>query len=146
MEDLSNSIKISFYEKQIESLLKDKILTFEIIEYGLPFIIFKNIVNLNLINKEIWPLILEIQPETLKRYEKSENYKLNSKMSEKVLTVTALAIEGKDVFNGSQKFNAWLKSPHKAIKGFKPITLLKNSIGREIIMKELNAIKYGVLT
>ncbi len=53
---------------------------------------------------------------------------------------------GPDTFGDIQKFMAWLHAENLALGNLKPIGLLTNSSGRELVLSELVHINHGLLT
>ncbi len=52
---------------------------------------------------------------------------------------------GLDVFEDMEKFKRWLETPNFSLGNLKPIELLKDSYGKELVMGELTRINYGIL-
>jgi putative toxin-antitoxin system antitoxin component (TIGR02293 family) len=52
---------------------------------------------------------------------------------------------GKEVFGGTDKFRLWLDTPNFALGNMKPIELLKDSYGKEMVVAELTRINHGIL-
>ena len=52
---------------------------------------------------------------------------------------------GLDVFSSIEKFKLWLNTPSYALGKLKPIELLKDSYGKEMVISELNRINHGIL-
>ena len=52
---------------------------------------------------------------------------------------------GLDVFGDMEKLKLWLNTPNYALGQLKPIELLKDSYGKEMVISELTRISYGIL-
>lgn len=52
---------------------------------------------------------------------------------------------GIDVFGGMEKWEIWLHTPNNALKGLKPVELLDEPNGKNLIIKELILINHGIL-
>jgi putative toxin-antitoxin system antitoxin component (TIGR02293 family) len=52
---------------------------------------------------------------------------------------------GMDVFADVDKFKLWLNTPNYSLGNLKPIELLKDSYGKELVIGELTRINYGIL-
>ncbi|RYE19217.1 MAG: DUF2384 domain-containing protein, partial [Sphingobacteriaceae bacterium] len=52
---------------------------------------------------------------------------------------------GLDVFGEMNKFKLWLDTPNFALGNRKPIELLNDSYGKEMVIAELTRINYGIL-
>jgi putative toxin-antitoxin system antitoxin component (TIGR02293 family) len=53
---------------------------------------------------------------------------------------------GLSVFGDGERLKQWLETPSLALGGQKPIELLKDSYGKELVLSELTRINYGILT
>lgn len=51
---------------------------------------------------------------------------------------------GLDVFGNIEKLKLWLNTPSYALGNLKPIELLKDSYGKEMVISELNRINHGI--
>jgi putative toxin-antitoxin system antitoxin component (TIGR02293 family) len=88
--------------------------------------------------------LISISPKTLQRYK--EDQKLNSNISENVLKIAELVAKGVNVFGSKDKFLAWLQNPNLALYNKKPIDLLENKYGLELVFDELIRIEYGIFS
>jgi putative toxin-antitoxin system antitoxin component (TIGR02293 family) len=52
---------------------------------------------------------------------------------------------GLDVFGDMEKFKQWLDTPSFALGNLKPLDLLTDSYGKEMVMGELTRINHGIL-
>lgn len=52
---------------------------------------------------------------------------------------------GVEVFGGMEKFKLWLDTPNHSLGNLKPVELLKDSYGKELVVGELTRINYGIL-
>ena len=52
---------------------------------------------------------------------------------------------GLDIFGDMEKLKLWLNTPNYALGQLKPIELLKDSYGKEMVISELTRISYGIL-
>jgi putative toxin-antitoxin system antitoxin component (TIGR02293 family) len=52
---------------------------------------------------------------------------------------------GLDVFGNLDRLRLWLATPNFALGKRKPIELLKDSYGKELVIGELTRINYGIL-
>jgi putative toxin-antitoxin system antitoxin component (TIGR02293 family) len=57
--------------------------------------------------------------------------------------VTQLGLE---VFGSMEKLKLWLETPNFALGSLKPLELLKDSYGKEMVTEELTRINYGILS
>jgi uncharacterized protein (DUF2384 family) len=56
--------------------------------------------------------------------------------------VTHLGVE---VFGEVEKFKLWLDTPNFSLGKMKPVELLNDSYGKELVMTELTHINHGIL-
>jgi putative toxin-antitoxin system antitoxin component (TIGR02293 family) len=52
---------------------------------------------------------------------------------------------GLDVFGSIEKLRSWLHTPSFALGNVKPVELLKDSYGKELVLTELVRINHGIL-
>jgi putative toxin-antitoxin system antitoxin component (TIGR02293 family) len=52
---------------------------------------------------------------------------------------------GMEVFGNMEKFRLWLETPSYALGTMRPVELLRDSYGKEMVMGELTRINYGIL-
>jgi putative toxin-antitoxin system antitoxin component (TIGR02293 family) len=52
---------------------------------------------------------------------------------------------GLEVFGRMEKLSLWLETPNYALGSLKPIDLLKDSSGKELVIAELTRINHGIL-
>ena len=51
---------------------------------------------------------------------------------------------GLDVFGHMEKLKVWLHTPNYALGNVKPMELLKDSYGKELVIAELTLINHGI--
>jgi len=51
---------------------------------------------------------------------------------------------GETVFDSQEQFYNWLKRPNQALGNMKPLELLKDSYGKELVVNELTRIDQGI--
>ncbi|MFT6728415.1 MAG: putative toxin-antitoxin system antitoxin component (TIGR02293 family) [Litorivivens sp.] len=91
-----------------------------------------------------WSDFLDISIKSLQRYKKDKNHVFKSIHSEKIIELAEVNSMGLDVFDSSDKFSLWLNTPSYALGSMRPLELLRDSYGKEIVMNELNRIDQGV--
>jgi putative toxin-antitoxin system antitoxin component (TIGR02293 family) len=52
---------------------------------------------------------------------------------------------GLDVFGSMEKLGLWLNTPNYALGYLKPLELLKDSYGKDLVISELTRINHGIL-
>ncbi|MCF8357630.1 MAG: DUF2384 domain-containing protein [Prolixibacteraceae bacterium] len=96
------------------------------------------------LNSSTWSKILNMSERTIQRY-KREKKRLDSIHSEKFLLIMLLFKKGVSVFGNTSNFLAWINSKSIPLGGIKPIDLLDNSFGINMVKDELIRIEHGVL-
>ncbi len=91
-----------------------------------------------------WSRILNMSERTIQRY-KREKKKFDSIHTERLLLIMLLFNKGSDVFGSTRNFLAWINSRNIALGGVKPIDLLDNSFGINMVKDELIKIEHGIL-
>jgi putative toxin-antitoxin system antitoxin component (TIGR02293 family) len=124
--------------------LSNKMLMILFIREGIPYSFFNLIQHHAPFTDNDWAGFLELSTKSLQRY------KLSSKsfrpiQSEKIIELAEVTNVGLDVFGDMDKFKLWLDSPNFALGNLKPIELLKDSYGKEMVLGELTRINYGIL-
>lgn len=96
------------------------------------------------INNSDWSKILNVSERTMQRYKK-EKKRFDSIHSERLLLIELLLKKGIEVFSNTDNFIKWLNSENIALGGVKPMNMLDNSFGVNMIKDELVRIEHGVL-
>jgi putative toxin-antitoxin system antitoxin component (TIGR02293 family) len=128
----------------LEYLLTDKMLMIALIRHGIPYQLYELIQELTPLNEKDWSELLDLSTKSLQRY-RNARQSFESFQSEKILEMAEVTIMGLDVFGSIDKFQLWLNTPNYALGNYKPVNLLRNSYGKEMIMGELVRINYGIL-
>ena len=96
------------------------------------------------LNSATWSKILNVSERTIQRYRR-EKKRFDSIHTEKLLLIMLLFNKGSDVFGNTENFLTWINSENIAFGGVKPIDLLDNSFGINLVKDELIKIEHGVL-
>ena len=96
------------------------------------------------LNSSTWSKILNMSERTIQRYRR-EKKRLDSIHTEKLLLIMLLFNKGVSVFGNTSNFLAWINSKNIPLGGVKPIDLLDNSFGINMVKDELIKIEHGVL-
>lgn len=124
-------------------LLQDKFRLVELIQDGLSFHFFEKLKAIFPFTMLDWSLYLDISLKSLQRYSKDKrNFK--SIHSEKIIELAEVIVYGTEVFEDVDKLRLWMDTPSLALGHKRPIDLVKNSYGKELVMRELTALEYGV--
>jgi putative toxin-antitoxin system antitoxin component (TIGR02293 family) len=152
-EEISNVIKHSGKSKYLASsdseitysdFLKNKLMIVHIIRDGVPYSLFARIQEYAPFSDKEWSNFLEISTKSLQRYKQSPK-KFKPVQSEKIIEMAEVTNIGLDVFGDMSKFKLWLNTPSFALGNLKPIDLLRDSYGKEMVIGELTRINYGIL-
>lgn len=123
--------------------LSDKMLVTLVIRNGVPYSLFNAIQSYTPFTESDWAHLLDLSTKSLQRYKQSsKNFK--PLQSEKIIELSEVTITGLDVFGDMEKFKLWLETPNFALGQFKPLELLSDSYGTELVMAELININYGI--
>lgn len=124
--------------------LADKMLIIGAIRNGLPYSLFDVIQAYAPFSESDWANFLDISTKSLQRY-KQVSKQFKSSQSEKIIEMAEVTTIGLDVFGEMDKFKLWLETPNFALGNLKPMELLKDSYGKELVISELTRINYGIL-
>ncbi len=136
----ANERKISYSE-----FLDDKMLIIKVIREGLPYSVFEMISKTTPFNDNDWADFLDISTKSLQRYKADSNHLFKSIHTEKIIEVAEVTQLGLDVFGNMEKLRLWLNTPCYALGKNKPVELLKDSYGKEMVMNELVHLNHGIL-
>lgn len=137
-------IKVS---KQItyESFLEDKMLIIFAIRSGITYSLFSLILAYTPFSENDWAGFLSISTKSLQRYRASSEHHFKPIHSEKIIEIAEVTKVGLDVFGNMEKLRLWLETPNYALGNLKPIEMLKDSYGKEMVISELIRINHGIL-
>jgi putative toxin-antitoxin system antitoxin component (TIGR02293 family) len=128
-----------------DAFLEDKMLIIAVIRAGIPFTLFEIIQTITPFSESDWAVILDVSTKSLQRYKAADNHHFKSSHSEKIIEIAEVTKVGLDVFGNADKLKLWLNTPNFALGNLKPIELLRNSYGKELVMSELIRINHGIL-
>lgn len=139
--------KIDVHGKQItyENFLEDKMLIIVAIRKGIPYSLFDLIQNYTPFSENDWANFLNISTKSLQRYRSSPEHHFKPIHSEKIIEMAEVTKVGLEVFGNIEKLKLWLDTPCYALGKLKPIELLKDSYGKEMVISELHRINHGIL-
>ena len=128
-----------------EEFLKDKMLIIAAIRKGIPYSLFELIQDYTPFTENDWANFLDISTKSLQRYKAISSHSFKPIHSEKIIAMAEVTEVGLDVFGNMDKFGLWLNTPNYAMGKLKPIELLKDSYGKELVLSELVRINHGIL-
>ena len=89
--------------------------------------------------------IIEILPVSAKTIERlNPREYVDEVLAEHLLGLAKVAVEGNEVFEDTNLFSTWLRTPHPALNGLEPFEILRTITGCNIIIDILGRIKYGI--
>ena len=124
-------------------LFDHKLLMVALIEKGISIELFQAIVKESPYSLAQWSEFTGIPYRTIQRYNKEDKY-LKPVHAEKVLEISEVLKKGLDVFGDGKKLLKWLGSEKYIFGNKKPIDLLSNSVGKDLVMQELHRIEHGL--
>lgn len=125
--------------------LANKMLIIAAIRAGIPYSLFNLIQLYTPFSDSDWADFLDISTKSLQRYKTNTDHHFKSIHSEKIIEMAEVTKVGLDVFGDMEKLKLWLNTPSFALGKLKPIELLKDSYGKELVISELIRINHGIL-
>jgi len=122
----------------------NKLLMILVIREGVTYALFNLIKHSTPFTEENWADFLDISTKSLHRY-KQTSKSFKPIQSEKIIEMAEVTNVGIDVFGDLDKFKHWLETPNFSLGNLKPMELLKDSYGKELVIGELTRINYGIL-
>jgi putative toxin-antitoxin system antitoxin component (TIGR02293 family) len=139
--DQSNLKKRISYEE----FLSDKLLIIAAIRAGIPYSLFHQIQRYAPFSQNDWADLLNLSGKSMQRYRQEENHHFKPLHSEKIIEIAEVILAGLEVFGDMEKLKLWLNTPNFALGKLKPLELLRDSYGKELVLAELTRINYGIL-
>jgi len=146
LRKIEQSGKIRLHSKNVtyKKFFTNRMLIVKSIRSGIPYSLFKHIKDITPFTENDWATFLDISTKSLQRYKKDSEYIFKPIHSEKIIELAEVTNLGKDVFDSNDQFYIWLNSSSLALGNLKPIELLKDSYGKEMVLNELNRIDQGI--
>lgn len=123
----------------------DRMEIVKVIRKGIPYTFFNKIQGKSPFTESEWAGLLNISTKSLQRYKGSANYRFKPLQSEKIIAMAEVTAAGLDLFGNADKLKEWLNTPNYALGNLKPMDLLTDSYGKELVMEELTRLNYGIL-
>lgn len=127
-----------------EDLLADKLLLIQVIRVGIPFSLFDLIKVSTPFTEADWASILDLSSKSLHRYKAENGFNFKPAHTEKILEMAELTRVGLGVFGTMDAFKLWLNTPNYALGGMKPMELLLDSFGKNLVLDELIRVDQGI--
>ena len=128
-----------------EEFLNNKMMIIVAIRTGIPYSLFVLIQQYAPFTENDWANFLDISTKSLQRYKTSAEHYFKPIHSEKIIEMAEVTKVGLDVFGNMDKLKLWLNTPNFALGSLKPIGLIKDSYGKELVIGELIRIHHGIL-
>ena len=124
--------------------LSNKMLIIKLIRTGVPYSLFDLIKDVTPFSESDWAEFLNLSTKSLHRY-KQDAKQFKPLQSEKIIEMAEVTNVGKEVFGDMETFKLWLDTPNFSLGNLKPLELLKDSYGKEMVIAELTRINHGIL-
>ncbi|MEQ8685514.1 MAG: DUF2384 domain-containing protein [Imperialibacter sp.] len=131
-------------EIDYSDFLKSKIFLVFAIRSGLPYSIFNLIQSQSPFSLHDWSGFLNISYKSLQRY-KAEKTRFKPLYTEKIFGMAEVLDTGVEVFGDLEKLKLWLTTENYSLGSLKPIELLRDSYGKDLVLAELTRIDHGIL-
>ncbi len=126
-----------------KDFLQNKVLIMWVIRAGVPYSLFEQVRLLAPFSENEWAELLDLSTKSLQRYKQADKA-FGPLQSEKIIEMAEVTHTGLEVFDDMEKFKLWLETPNYALGNHKPVELLRNSYGKELVLGELTRINYGI--
>lgn len=123
--------------------LSNKMLIIKVIRTGVPYSLFELIKNITPFSEIDWAELLNLSTKSLARYKQDAKH-FKPLQSEKIIEMAEVTNFGLEVFGKMEKFKLWLDTPNFALGNLKPMELLRDSYGKEMVIGELTRIEHGI--
>jgi putative toxin-antitoxin system antitoxin component (TIGR02293 family) len=118
-----------------------------IIQAGLPYTLFTLIQKRAPLSEKEWSHILDISEKTLGRYAKEgPDFRFRRYQSEKILDVAQVTDLGLAFFDSASDFREWLDTPNYIFRDQKPIDMLGDAYGCNLLCDELGRLEQGLFS
>lgn len=122
----------------------NKVKLINLIQVGISFSLFESIKALFPFVDQEWADFLGTSTKSLQRYKADGNFVFKPLHSEKIIELAEVIYFGLEVFDTEAQFFEWFHTVSYALGGVKPIDLVKDSYGKELVLDEINRLEYGV--
>lgn len=143
-KNILNDIVVPYQTSyNLNDIFTKKLELVKFIRNGIPYSFFEKVSKYTNFDDQEWASILNISTKSLHRYKQADKT-FKPIQSEKILEMIEITKIGLDVFEDKEKFNLWMETPNFSLGNYKPKELVKDSYGKELVLTELNQIKYGI--
>jgi putative toxin-antitoxin system antitoxin component (TIGR02293 family) len=154
---IDNSIKrfVTYVQKESNMMVADRAITYDSffrnklllvlsIREGIPFFLFSAIRRHTPFTDIDWANFLNISTKSLQRYKVEKDFVFKPIHSEKIIELAEVTQLGETVFGTNEQFYNWLNRTNHALGNMKPLELLNDSYGKDLVINELNRIDQGI--
>lgn len=143
---VEKDFKISLIDKNItyKKFLSNRMLIVHSIRKGLPYELYDLIKERTPFKEEEWAKFLGVSTRTLHRNKLKKDFFFDAIPSEKILELAEVTALGREIFDDEEQFYLWLNTPSFALGNLKPLNLLTDSYGKEMVMTELHKIDQAI--
>lgn len=131
-------------KSSIAQVLENKLLVSSLIRSGIPYHVFQAIQDVSPFSENQWAVLLGVSTKTLSRSKQTENFIFKPLQSERIVAMAEFIYSGLQVFEDYDQFKLWLHSPVYALGNNKPVDLLNDQYGRDLVLAELIHIDQGI--
>jgi putative toxin-antitoxin system antitoxin component (TIGR02293 family) len=139
-----NGYKLISKNITYSDFLKNRMLLVYAIREGISFDFFNLIKETTPFNDDDWASFLGISTKSMQRNKAKGDFVFKPIQSEKIFELAEVTNLGNEVFDDENTFYTWLNTPTFALDNIKPIDLLKDSYGKEMVLSELYKIDQGI--
>lgn len=141
---MSGKFFSSIKDISYSDFLSNRLAIILVIREGVPYSLFNLIRSQSPFSENDWSIFLDISTKSLLRYKQTLR-QFKSLQSEKIIEMAEVTNIGLDTFGDMDKFKLWLDTPNFSLGNLKPMELLKDSYGKEMVVAELTRINHGIL-
>jgi len=127
----------------VDNLFSNRMLLILAIRDGIPFEFFALLQKISPFTLGQWSEMLDMSTKSLNRYRDSKK-KFKSIHSEKIIEMAEVTRLGLDIFDSGDQFKLWLETPNESLGRQKPMDLLHDSYGKELVINELTRTDQGI--
>lgn len=129
--------------KALMDILDDNLRMGDVVKKGISYNLFAAIQKLLPLTIKDWEEILNLNMRSVMRY-KAQGKTFKPIQSEKILLIGHIYTLGLEFFGDKNKFDNWLITSSFALGSSKPVDLLKDSYGQQLLINELTRMSYGI--
>src|SRR3546814_2871583 len=126
-----------------DELLADRLMMTTVVQRGISYRFFENIQRITPFTENEWAAFLELSTKTLNRYKMANRY-FKTLHSQKIMELAEGTRQALEIFSDIELFKQWLHTANYALGNRKPLDLLKDSYGKELVLSELTHINHGI--